>query len=95
MEFLLELLIKLIFEDSVKLGSNNKMPGFIKYFLIGFIVILYMFIIGTLFVLGIIIGKENIAAGSLLLITSLVFLIFSVLEFRKKYLDMGKEKSKK
>ena len=95
MEFLLELLIDLIFEGSVELSTNKKVPSFIRYFLIGFIVILYLSIIGTLFVLGIIIGKENPATGSLLLILSLVFLVFSVLEFRKKCLDKGKEKNKK
>ena len=95
MEFLLELLIDLIFEGSVELSTNKKIPGFLRYFLIGLIVIICMAVIGTLFVLGIIIGKENPAAGSLLLISSLVFLVFSVLEFRKKYLDKGKEKNKK
>lgn len=95
MEFLLELLIDLIVDGSMELSTSKKVPNFIRYILIAFIVLLYLSVIGILFVLGIIIGKENPAAGSLLLISSLVFLVFSVLEFRKKYLDKGKEKNKK
>ena len=86
MEFLLELLIDLIIDGSTFLSINKKIPGFIRYFLIIFIVLFYLSIIGLLFVLGIIIGKENSTVGLLLIILSFVFLIFSVLEFRKKYL---------
>jgi len=95
MEFLLELLIDLIVDGSIELSTSKKVPSFIRYFLIIFIVLLYLSVIGILFVLGIIIGKENIGAGLILIILSLVFLIFSVLEFRKKYLDKGKETNKK
>lgn len=92
MEFLLELLIDLIIDGSIELSSSKKVPNFIRYFLILFIVILYLSVIGILFVLGIVIGRENYAVGSLLIILSLVFLIFSVLEFRKKYLIKDKNK---
>ena len=95
MEFLLELLIDLILEGSMELSTNKKIPSFIRYILIIFIVLFYLTIIGGLFVLGVLIGKDSIGAGLILIILSLIFLIFSVLEFRKKYLDKGKEKNKK
>jgi len=92
MEFLLELLVDLIVDGSISLNKNKKVPSFIKYFLIGFVGLLYLSVIIILFVLGMIIGKENIAVGLILIILSLVFLIFSVLEFRKKYVVKSNKK---
>ena len=90
MEFLIEVLIDLILEGSIYLSTNKKVPAFIRYFLIFFIVLFFVTIIGGLFVLGIVISYQNKVAGLFIIIISLIFLILSILEFRKKYLMKNK-----
>lgn len=90
MEFLIEVLIDLILEGSIYLSTNKKVPVFIRYFLIFFIVLFFVTIIGGLFVLGIVISYQNKVAGLFIIIISLIFLILCILEFRKKYLIKNK-----
>ncbi len=90
MEFLIEVLIDLILEGSIYLSTNKKVPSFIRYFLIFFIVLFFITIIGGLFVLGIVISYQNKVAGLFIIIISLIFLILCILEFRKKYLIKNK-----
>ncbi len=90
MEILMEFLIDLILEGSICLSTNKKVPVFIRYFLIFFIVLFFITIIGGLFVLGIVISYQNKVAGLFVIIISLIFLILCILEFRKKYLIKNK-----
>ena len=73
MEFLMEFLIDLILEGSICLSTNKKVPVFIRYFLIFFIVLFFITIIGGLFVLGIVISYQNKVAGLFVIIISLIF----------------------
>jgi hypothetical protein len=60
MEFLTEFLIEFLLEGSIELGTNKKVPVFIRYPLLFLILISILLVLGGIFLLALMIRKENI-----------------------------------
>ena len=88
MEFLMELVLELLFEGSVEASRNKNLPKPVRYLAGGFIAIWVLAIISVIFLLGMDVIKENRAGGITLIAVSLAFTVFCVLKFRKVYLSM-------
>lgn len=87
MEFLIELIFELIFDGTIEISKNRKVPKIIRYPLIAIIVIFFATIIIGLFIIGIIFMKGNILVGILCIVVSIIFLISAIIKFKKVYLE--------
>lgn len=93
MEYLVDILLELIFEGSMELSKSKKVPKLIRYPLIVFILLLFL-IVDFLFVfVSILILKENILGGILFSIFTIFFIVMSIIKFKKIY--FAKKKSDK
>jgi len=83
MEFLIEELLNLIFEGSIEISSNKKVSKWIRYPLIVIIILFFSVIIFGLLILGIAIMEDNMLAGILIVLLSLILLVGCIIKFRK------------
>lgn len=86
MDLLFEAIFELILEGSFEASKSSKVPKPIRYFLIVLIALVYLLIIGFLFYMGITGLSKNLIAGIVLIAFGLLFLILTIIKFRKTYL---------
>lgn len=86
MEEILEFILELIFEGSMEVSKNRKMPKYIRYPLIVIISLFFIVIIGLIFLVGILSLKENTLLGIAFILIGLLMFIMDVVKFRKTYL---------
>ena len=91
MDLLFEAIFELILEGSFEASRSSKVPKPIRYFLIVLIALVYLLIIGFLFYMGITGLNKNLFAGIILIVFGLLFLILSIIKFRKTYLNRIKK----
>lgn len=82
MDFILELLSELIFEGTVEISKNRKVPKYIRYSLIILIILLCFMVIMGLIALGIFIASKNLMEGIMLSSIGVLLLILSVFKFK-------------
>lgn len=89
MEFLIEILLELIAEGTVELSKSVKVPKYIRYSLIGIIVLFFIAIIGIVLFVGFMALEENVLLEILFIILGLFLLVMSIVKFKKVYLMRG------
>lgn len=87
MEFLIELILELIFEGSMEISSNRKVPKIIRYPLIGLIFLCFLFVFGIILFVAIISYKENIIFSILFIIIDIFLVIGFIKKFKELYLS--------
>ena len=87
MEFLIELILELIFEGSMEISSNRKVPKIIRYPLIGRIFLLFLFVFGIILFVAIISYKESIILSILFIIIDIFLVIGFIKKFKELYLS--------
>ena len=91
MDFLIELVLDLIFEGSMELSNNKKVPKWIRYILITFIVSVFI-IVSLLFLLvSLLLLKETLIGSLVFFIIFIVFIVFGIKKFRKMYFEKKNE----
>lgn len=91
MDFLIELVLDLIFEGSMELSNNKKVPKWIRYILITFIILVFV-IVSLLFLLvSILLIKETLIGSLVFFIIFIVFIVCGIKKFRKMYLEKKNE----
>lgn len=86
MDFIFELLLELITEETVELSKNRKVPKCIRCLLIVIIVLFFAGIIGITLFAAFVTIKENLILGIILIAASLLMLVMGIVKFRKTYL---------
>lgn len=92
MEFLLELVIELLFEGTIEISSNKKVSKWIRYPLLVILILFFAVVIFGIIIVGLYTLKENTLGGILILATGLFMLGMSIYKFRKRYLEIGNKK---
>ena len=87
MEFLIELILELIFEGSMEISSNRNVPKIIRYPLIGLIFLLFLFVFGIILFVAIISYKESIILSILFIIIDIFLVIGFIKKFKELYLS--------
>ena len=87
MDFLFELIFELIFEGALEASKSRKVPKIIRYPLIALIELFFAAIIIGLFIIGILVLKDNIILGIFMIVISIVLLISAIIKFKKVYLE--------
>ena len=86
-EFIMELLFELAAEGVVEASKSPKLPKLIRYILISIIIIFYICCIALFAWIGIdLLKNRNIIGGSIVSIFASIFLLMSIMAFRKVYL---------
>lgn len=85
MEFIIELLVELFLEGSIEISEDERVPRWIRYPIIIFILLLFTIIIFGLIILGIYFLKDNIYAGLFFILVGLIMLMAGTIKFAKKY----------
>lgn len=85
MEFLFEFILELVFEGSIEVSKNSKIPKYIRYPLIVIIALFFIAVIGIIFLAGILSLRKNILLGVLFILLGLFMAIMIVIKFRKTY----------
>lgn len=86
MDILFEIILELVFEGTLAASKSRRIPKFIRYPLIVIIALLFIAVIGIMFLTGILAIKENLLFGIFLILLGVFMLVTSVFKFRKKYL---------
>lgn len=85
MDYLCGLIIDLILEEGINVTNGKKIPKPIRYILLGFILLLYIAIIGFITLIGILELKDNLVEGIFILLFGLCFLLLCIIRFRAVY----------
>ena len=79
MEDLIGLLLEIILDGSIELLPNKKVPKWIRII----ISLVFISIIIGIMVLGIVLLKQSIIGGSILIVIGIFLLVGSIIEIRK------------
>lgn len=85
MEFLLEILFEVIFEGIVELGTNRKVPSWIRYPCLLSVITFLVVVIGGLFFVGILAFQENIFWGLFIEIIAIIMFVAMIRKNKKFY----------
>ncbi|MBE6851847.1 MAG: hypothetical protein E7505_00020 [Ruminococcus sp.] len=86
MDFIIELVFELIAEGTVELSKSTKVPKLIRYPLIVIIVLFVTGIFGIILFAGLMLLKENVILGIVLIAIALLMLVMGIVKFRKGHL---------
>lgn len=86
MDFIIELIFELIAEGTVELSKSTKVPKLIRYLLIVIIVLFVTGIFGIILFAGLMLLKENVILGIVLIAIALLMLVMGIVKFRKGHL---------
>ncbi|MBO5349344.1 MAG: hypothetical protein J6A89_05960 [Clostridia bacterium] len=92
MDFIIELILELVWEGSIEASKSNKIPKYIRYPLIVIISLFFIAVIGLIFLSGALMLKDNIIAGIVIILIGLFMLVFTIVKFRKTYLIKTEQK---
>ncbi len=87
MDFIFEILLDLIIEGCFEASTNKKLPKIIRYPLIALIVLLFISVIGGIFILGISLWNKNIYGSIFIISISIILLIAAIYRLRKMYIE--------
>ena len=85
LDFLIEFVCEFLFEGTVELSQNKKVPKWLRCIFGSLIILLYIAVIATIFIIGISILKTTILGEILLIILGFVLLIASIIKFKSAY----------
>ena len=91
MDFLIELVLDLIFEGSMELSNNKKVPKWIRYILITFIVSVFIIVCLLFLLVSLLLLKETLIGSLVFFIIFIVFIVFGIKKFRKMYFEKKNE----
>lgn len=94
MDLLFEFIIELALEGTVEISKSRKVPKYIRYPLIGLTVLFFAAAIGIMFLVSIVVVKENLFGGLVFLALTLFLLIMSVIKLKKTYITKIRKKEK-
>ena len=86
MDFLFELLFEFIAEGTIELSKSIRVPKYIRYPLIGIIVLFFAAVIAVMLIAGLVSLGENLLFGVILIALALFMLVMGIVKFRKTYL---------
>ena len=90
-DFLFELLMELIAEGTVALSKSIKVPKYIRYPMIGLIVLFFIAVIAVVLITGVLMLAQSLLLGLVMIALAIVMLVMGVVEFKKTYLARKKE----
>lgn len=86
MEYLIEFILELVLEGGLEVTKSNKVPKPIRYIILGIIALLFIAVIGLIYLTAFLILKESIIGFILIFLLATFMLISAIIKFKKEYL---------
>lgn len=86
MEYLIEFILELVLEGGLEATKSNKVPNAVKYIILGIISLLFIAIIGIIYLTAFLIIKLSIIGFILFFLLATFMLISAIIKFKKEYL---------
>lgn len=86
MEYLIEFILELVLEGGLEVTKNNKVPKPIRYIILGIIALLFIAVIGLIYLTAFLILKESIIGFILIFLLATFMLISAIIKLKKEYL---------
>ena len=86
MEYLIDFILELVIEGSIEASKNKKVPKPLRYVALIIVLLFFICVISLIIFVGILVLKQSIIGGILLILLGIFMVIASVLKFRKMYL---------
>ena len=86
MEYLIEFILELVLEGGLEATKSNKVPKPIRYIILGIIAILFIAVIGIIYLTAFLILKQSIIGFILFFVLATFMLISAIIKFKKEYL---------
>ena len=88
----MELIVELLLEGSLEASQSKKVPKPLRYILLGFVLLFFIFIIGAIILLGIsVLMKDNVLSGIIVILFGILLAVLSIIRFRKDYIKKKDE----
>ena len=87
MDLIIEVIIDLILETGVEASKSSKVPKPIRLFLVSLIIFFFIGVVALFYLVGILIIKENLIGGIIMLAFATLMLFLAVYRFRKMYIE--------
>ncbi len=85
MDLVIEFLLELVLEGTIELGTNRKVPKYVRYPLLFVIALFFLGIVSLLVFLGFKIVKDNFLIGSFLIGVAILLVIGVWYRFIREY----------
>lgn len=85
-EIIFEVILDVVVEGSIEVSKSSKIPKYVRYPLIGMILLFFSAVIGLILFTGVLVLDKSIFSGMLLISVGLLLLFLSIIKFRKTYL---------
>lgn len=87
MDLIIEIIIDLILETGVEASKSGKVPKPIRLFLVSLIIFFFIGVVALFYLVGILVIKENLIGGIIMLTFATLMLFLAVYRFRKMYIE--------
>jgi len=87
MEYLIEFILELVLDGGLEATKSNKIPKPIRYIILGVIALLFIAIIGVIYLTAFLILKQSIISFILFFLLATFMLISAIIKFKKEYLN--------
>ena len=86
MEYLIEFILELVIEGGLEATKSNNVPNAVKYIILGIISLLFIAIIGIIYLTAFLILKLSIIGFILFFLLATFMLISAIIKLKKEYL---------
>lgn len=86
MEYLIEFILELVLEGGIEVTKSNKVPKPIRYIILGIIALLFIAVIGVIYLSAFLFLKQSIIGFILFFVLATFMLISAIIKFKKEYL---------
>ena len=86
MEYLIEFILELFLEGGLEAAKSNKVPKPIRYTILGIIALLFIAVIGLIYLTAFLIIKQSIIGFIVFFLLATFMLISAIIKLKKEYL---------
>ena len=92
MDELIELVLDLLLEGGIEISSNKKVSKWIRYPIIGLLMLIFTVVIIGLFILGILLVEENILISLVIILIGIIMLVGTIKKIKEYNLERKENK---
>lgn len=86
MEYLIEFILELVLEGGLGATKSDKVPKIIRYIILGIFVLLFITVIGIIYLTAFLFLKQSIIGFILIFLLATFMLISAIIKLKKEYL---------
>ena len=92
MEYFIEFILELVLEGGLEATKSDKVPKPMKYIILSIIAVLFVAVIGIIYLTAFLILKQSILGFILFFLLATFMFISAIIKFKKEYLKKTNNK---